>query len=87
MTREPVRTCVGCRQAQPKGALVRLLRSPSGAVVVDRSGRGPGRGAYVCARAACVARGLERGRLSHAFRKPCEVGVNLAEEVTGLWQR
>jgi predicted RNA-binding protein YlxR (DUF448 family) len=82
---EPQRTCVGCRQARPARTLIRLVRRPSGEVVVDSMKRLPGRGAYLCPGPACLARGLERGRLAHAFRKPCEVRVNLAEEVSERW--
>jgi uncharacterized protein len=57
------------------------VRSPSGAVTVDANGRAIGRGAYVCPDAACLERGLARGRLTHAFRKPSAAGPNLAETV------
>jgi predicted RNA-binding protein YlxR (DUF448 family) len=57
------------------------VRSPSGAVTVDANGRAIGRGAYVCPDAACLERGLARGRLTHAFRKPSAAGPNLAEAV------
>jgi hypothetical protein len=62
-----------------------LARRPSGEVVVDSMGRLPGRGAYLCPEPACLARALERGRLAHAFRKPCEVRANLATEVSERW--
>jgi uncharacterized protein len=86
MTNEPTRTCLGCRGRKPKGELVRLMRGNGGTVVID-TGRGAGRGAYVCADSACLERALRGGRLSHAFRKQCEVGPGLAEEVRGLWQQ
>ena len=57
--------------------LVRLVRGEDGIVRADRTGRGVGRGAYVCADAMCVERALARGRLTHAFRKPCEAGADL----------
>lgn len=82
----PHRTCIGCRTSRPKETLTRLVRRPSGVVIVDVAGREEGRGAYVCCHAACLARGLERGRLAHAFRQPCEVRVSLAEEVRKRWQ-
>jgi predicted RNA-binding protein YlxR (DUF448 family) len=86
MTNEPTRTCLGCRGRKPKAQLVRLVRGNGGTVVVD-TGRGVGRGAYVCADSACLERALRAGRLTHAFRKQCEAGPGLAEEVRGLWQQ
>ena len=87
MTREPSRTCLGCRQVRSQGALVRLVRGHDGVVIADLRGTAAGRGAYVCPDETCLERALERRRLSHAFRKPCEVGKALQEEVRGLWQR
>jgi predicted RNA-binding protein YlxR (DUF448 family) len=86
MTNEPIRTCLGCRGRKPKRQLVRLMRASGGTVVID-SGRGAGRGAYVCADSECLERALRGGRLTHAFRKQCEAGSGLAEEVRGLWQQ
>ena len=62
---QPVRTCVACREEAGKGALIRLVRRPGGEVEVDRSGRLPGRGAYLhtdltCLEAARKRRSLER---------------------------
>jgi predicted RNA-binding protein YlxR (DUF448 family) len=57
------------------------VRLTNGTVVVDRGTRAAGRGAYVCPDADCVERGLSRGRLGHAFRKPSEAGSNLAAAV------
>ncbi|HEY3068611.1 MAG TPA: YlxR family protein [Methylomirabilota bacterium] len=83
----PGRTCLGCRQVKPKRELARLVREPSGIVVLDVEGIVTGRGAYVCADTPCVERALSRARLTHAFRRPCEAGPGLAEEVRRLWQR
>lgn len=49
----PQRSCVACRTPRPKRDLVRVVRSPQGTVVVDPTGRLPGRGAYLCTSAEC----------------------------------
>jgi predicted RNA-binding protein YlxR (DUF448 family) len=64
----PARTCVGCRQEQPKRQLVRVVRGPDGVVAVDPTGKAPGRGAYVCRRADCWAAALRRDMLGGALR-------------------
>ena len=78
MTREPSRTCVGCRQVRSRRALVRLVRGRDGVVIADPRGTAAGRGAYVCPDEVCLERALQRGRLGHAFRKPCELEKDLA---------
>jgi Protein of unknown function (DUF448) len=50
-------------------------------VVVNCGPRATGRGAYVCPEPECLERGLSRGRLGHAFRKPSEAGPNLIAAV------
>lgn len=44
-----MRTCVVCREKGPKRDLLRIVRTPSGEVMVDAIGRANGRGGYVCA--------------------------------------
>ena len=64
----PERTCVGCRCAAPKLELLRIVRSPAGVVGVDRSGRAPGRGAYVHRSAACAEAAMKRSSLVRSLR-------------------
>ena len=63
---EPERTCVGCRDKGSKADLLRLVRTPSGSVEVDPTGKAPGRGAYVHRSETCVRRAA--GRLAGALR-------------------
>ena len=55
----PQRMCVACRQSQDKKTLVRLVRTPDG-VVVDESGKMPGRGAYLHADPSCWELGMSK---------------------------
>ena len=64
---EPVRTCLACREEGAKGALVRLVRGPDGAVRVDRTGGAPGRGAYLHRDAKCVELARKRRQLERSL--------------------
>ena len=66
----PTRTCVACRTTRPKRELVRIVRTPSGQVIEDPTGRLAGRGAYVCADGACRELALSKGGLARAFGRP-----------------
>lgn len=68
----PMRMCVGCREMKPKKELIRVVRSPEGAVSVDATGRKPGRGAYVCRSAECLKRAIKQKQLERAFE--CSLG-------------
>lgn len=82
MKAEPRRMCIGCRQVWARRRLIRLMRLPDGQARVDASGRGGGRGAYVCPTAHCLGSALKRGKLAHALRGPVAVG----EEVLVLFR-
>jgi predicted RNA-binding protein YlxR (DUF448 family) len=60
----PLRTCVGCRAVEPQAVLARVHFAGDELV----TGRGPGRGAYVHVRPACLE-GAKRGGLARSFRR------------------
>ena len=64
----PIRTCIACRQEAGKRELVRVVRTPSGSVQVDPTGKLAGRGAYVCRTQACWGQALQGQRLSAALK-------------------
>ncbi|HEY7599802.1 MAG TPA: YlxR family protein [Candidatus Limnocylindrales bacterium] len=66
----PLRTCVACRTARPKRELVRIVRAPSGEVMLDNSGRAAGRGAYLCADGACWPQALRKSAIERALSTP-----------------
>ncbi|MDO5116636.1 MAG: YlxR family protein [Synergistaceae bacterium] len=76
------RTCVGCGEESPKRALLRVIRTPEGKVRYDPSGRANGRGAYICADAACLAAAKKKKALSRALK--AEVPEEIYEELKGL---
>lgn len=64
----PQRTCVACRRVRPKRELVRIVRTPDGAVMVDETGKRSGRGAYLCPKRSCWETALERHQLDRALK-------------------
>jgi len=64
----PTRTCIACRESGPKRGLVRIVRTPAGAVEVDLTGKKAGRGAYLCRRRSCWDIGLKKSRIEHALQ-------------------
>ncbi len=55
--------------------MLRLVAGPKGGVWVDRSGKLPGRGAWLCAEASCVAKLIKRPRALHrALRVETQIG-------------
>ena len=46
--------CIACRSGKLKVELIRLVRTKEGQLLVDRTGKAQGRGAYVCRNRECI---------------------------------
>lgn len=79
----PQRMCVGCRQMKPKKELLRVLRTPEEAIVVDLSGKRSGRGAYLCMDQACLKRAIKQKQLDRALERTitAEITQQLEKEI------
>ena len=63
----PMRQCLGCRDMKPKRELLRVVRSPEGAIALDLRGKASGRGAYVCRSTECLKKAIRSKAISRAF--------------------
>ncbi len=70
----PQRTCIACHQVKPKRELLRIVRTPSGRVEMDPTGKKSGRGAYLCANRSCWTIALKKKRLEQ------ELETTISEE-------
>lgn len=52
---------------KPKRELLRVVRSPEGAVSLDLRGKASGRGAYVCPSTECLKKAIKAKAISRAF--------------------
>ena len=79
----PMRMCVGCREMKEKRSLMRVVKSPEGAISFDRVGKAPGRGAYVCRSKECFERAVKQRQLERALETRIEEAVfsQLMEEI------
>jgi len=64
----PQRTCIGCRKVRPKREMVRIVRTASGTVEVDHTGKKSGRGTYLCKERDCWEAALKKERLDRALK-------------------
>ena len=72
MGEKPQRTCLGCRTALQKDALIRYALSPGGEVLADYRQKLPGRGAYTCINPECLGEAIKRGQFERVFRGRCD---------------
>lgn len=81
----PLRMCIACREEKPKKEMLRIVKNAEGEIRLDFSGKLPGRGAYICDNAACIAK-LKKYKLLHknfSCDVPAEVYERIEEEYLG----
>ena len=85
---EPIRMCAGCRERAPKRELIRIVRTPAGAVIVDAREKESGRGVYLCKKAEC----FQKARKNRALERmlglaiPPETYESLATALDGEYE-
>ena len=71
----PLRMCIGCREMKPKAALYRIVKSPEGKIVIDKTNKLSGRGAYICKCGDCLKKAEKINALEHTFSQPIEKDI------------
>lgn len=68
----PLRTCVVTKENLPKSELLRIVRTPTGEVTIDLTGKANGRGAYIKKDIDV----LEKAKKSKILEKRLEVEIS-----------
>ena len=81
----PMRMCVGCREMKPKMSLLKVVKPKEGDAHIDRVGKAPGRGAYVCPDIECLKKARKTRALDRALETKIEEDVfrALEEDILG----
>ncbi len=66
----PLRVCIGCQEKKAKKELVRVVRTPEGNIILDLTGKKPGRGAYICPLQSCLQKAIKGKRLEKNLQMP-----------------
>ena len=71
----PERLCLGCNVSKDKRELIRVVKTKTGEIFLDKAGKANGRGAYICNDAACLEKAIKTKRISRslAVEIPAEV--------------
>jgi hypothetical protein len=67
MNKQPQRTCMGCNEKKDKNQLIRIVKNCNGEIILDRTGKKEGRGAYICDNEKCLERVIKSKRLEKVF--------------------
>ena len=79
---KPQRMCMVCRERAEKERLLRIVKNKNGDIALDKDGKMPGRGAYLCKKDDCIRQAEKRKALERAFS--CKVERSIYEELLAL---
>ncbi len=79
----PLRKCVACGESKPKGELWRVVLTDE-KLILDKTGRLNGRGAYICRNKECLELAVRRKGFDKSFRMtvPKEFYESLEGEIS-----
>ena len=71
----PNRTCIGCNTQKQKSELIRIVKNSQGEIKLDKTGKLPGRGAYICNDIECLTKAIKSKRLERSFETKIDPNV------------
>ena len=79
----PTRKCVGCGEMKDKRELVRVIKTPEDEILLDKTGRANGRGAYICNSKECFAKAVKNKGLERSLKSriPDDVTMRIEKEL------
>lgn len=82
MKKMPQRTCIGCNEKKDKKELIRIVKNKENEIQIDRTGKMPGRGAYLCDNVECLNKAIKTKRLERTFEMT--IGNEIYENLRGV---
>lgn len=79
----PLRMCMACNEMKNKKELIRLVKTKNDddtySIIVDKTFKSPGRGAYLCKNLDCLKKVRKSKRINRIFS--CEVSDEIYSQV------
>ncbi len=82
MNKPPERTCMGCNIKKPKKEFIRIVKNKENEINIDRTGKLPGRGAYICDNIECLEKVIKSKRLEKVFDS--KISDEIYEKLRGV---
>jgi len=74
----PSRTCIGCNTQKLKKELIRIVKNTNGEIKLDKTGKLPGRGAYICNNPECLEKAIRSKKLEKVFEVKIDEEIYIA---------
>lgn len=81
----PLRMCLGCNEMKPKRELIRVVHQKDGSILLDATGKQPGRGAYICPQLSCLKAARKARRLEKSFS--CRISDEIYDALENAMQQ
>ena len=82
MKKQPERTCMGCNEKKEKKDLIRIVKNKENEINIDKTGKLPGRGAYICNNIECFEKLKKSKRLERVFEM--KISEEIYEKLRGV---
>lgn len=84
MKKIPLRRCLGCFESKPKNELCRVVKTADGEIILDKTGKKNGRGAYICSNRECLEKAIKAKRLEKEF--DVKISENIYTELRNMME-
>lgn len=82
MKKMPQRTCMGCNVKKDKNEFIRIVKNKDGEINIDKTGKMPGRGAYLCDNVECLEKSMKTKRIDKVFET--QIDQDIYEKLRGV---
>ena len=82
MKKQPERTCMGCNEKKSKKEFIRIVKNKDNEINIDRTGKMPGRGAYICDDIQCLEKLIKTKRIEKVF--DMKISKEIYESLRGV---
>ena len=82
MKKQPERTCMGCNEKKEKKDLITIVKNKENEINIDKTGKLPGRGAYICNNIECFEKLKKSKRLEKVFEM--KISEEIYEKLRGV---
>ena len=79
MNKKIDRMCFICRKTHDKKDMLRIVKTAIGEILIDKTGKACGRGAYICNDLGCIEQVKKQKVLNKAFK--CDFPVSVYEKL------
>ena len=80
----PTRRCTGCGEMKEKKSLIRIVRTPEGEIMIERTGKMNGRGAYLCDDLSCLQKARKKRSLQRSLST--DIPPEIFDELEKRWE-